>query len=332
MAATQRKLLQALDYITMGSGPQIEALGSVRTSHFRKATHAAEDDNVVAIGISEKFVENRASGELALCFYVKKKRPPTRVSADKAIPSVINMPGDEAVFTDVKELGEVVPEMALPQRKKKPIQSGFSVGHFKITAGTVGAIVRKGGRYHILSNSHVLADSGKGSAGDAVLYPGPDDGGTLAHSQVARLAAFVPFDKGGSYGNQMDAALAEIDEEQVLNLDLAIHRAAYPLKIAVAKRGMTVVKSGRTTGKSEGNVLDVNFRVLLTYPGVGKIGFLDQILCTRYTDGGDSGSLVVDKGTGKIVGLHFAGANNGSVFNPIGVVKKALGFRFVAPI
>ena len=54
-----------------------------------------------------------------------------------------------------------------------------------------------------------------------------------------------------------------------------------------------------------------------------------KALDIRYTKGGDSGSLVLDQATGKAVGLHFAGAKKGSVFNPIGEVLSALGVKLV---
>ena len=93
---------------------------------------------------------------------------------------------------------------------------------------------------------------------------------------------------------------------------------------------MKVIKRGRTTGDTESTVKDVHFRFILEYDEVGKVGFIDQVLCERYTAGGDSGSVVVEKQTGKIVGLHFAGANGGSVFNPIQDVIKALKFQFAS--
>ena len=40
--------------------------------------------------------------------------------------------------------------------------------------------------------------------------------------------------------------------------------------------------------------------------------------------------IVVDKATGKIVGLHFAGSADGSIFSSISEVVKALKFRFAA--
>src|SRR5260221_567794 len=101
-----------------------------------------------------------------------------------------------------------------------------------------------------------------------------------------------------------------------------------PLATIVPERDMVVTKRGRTTGVTQGKIIDTDFRFALKYDGVGEIGFTRQVLCERYTDAGDSGSLVIDTATGKIVGLHFAGANGGSVFNPIQSVIKALGFIF----
>jgi len=326
MADTPAALLRALDLLTRAPGPQIEALGTVRRSHISRVRSITEDKNIVAVGISEKESDGQRTGELSVCFYVRKKIAPSKVKASNALPPVLNMPGDKAVFTDVKEIGELSPEVA---KKAKPLQSGFSVGHVRSTAGTLGALVKRGGKLFVLSNSHVLAQSGKGKAGDQIVYPGPADGGALPANLVATLSHFSPFDTTGAMVNRVDAALAEIDASRLGGLVFDIHRANTPFGVTKPKRGMTVAKAGRTTGKTTGEVIDINFRFALRYPGVaGKVGYLDQVLCTRYTDGGDSGSIVVDTASGKIVGLHFAGANGGSVFNPIQPVMSALKFKF----
>lgn len=328
MADTPASLLKALDLLTLPAEPKIEALGAVRRSHFSRVRSITEDRNVVAVGISEKESDGKRTGELSVCFYVRKKLAPSKVKASSALPPVLNLPGDKAVFTDVKEIGSLVPEVA---KKSKPLQSGFSIGHVKSTAGTLGAIVKRGGKLFVLSNSHVLARSGKAKAGDSIVYPGPADGGVLPANLAATLTHFSPFDTTGAIVNRIDAALAEIDASRLGELVFDIHKATTPLGIIKPKRGMTVAKAGRTTGKTTGEIIDINFRFVLQYPGVtGKVGYLDQVLCSRYTSGGDSGSIVVDTDSGKIVGLHFAGANGGSVFNPIQPVMTALKFKFTA--
>lgn len=327
MAASQALLLRALDMVTRPPEAQPELLGAVRASHFRKISNVMDDDNVVAVGVSEKRVNNENAGELTVCFYVKEKLPPSRVEGSRMVPAVISMPGDRAVFTDVKQIGELRPELQI--RTKPPLQSGYSIGHVRITAGTLGAIVRKDKKYHVLSNSHVLAMSGKAHVGDEIVYPGPMDGGVAPRDVVARLSHFVAFDTSGALVNRVDAALAEIDPALYTKLNLAIWKAVSPRVMGTPKRGMKIAKSGRTTDKTTGEVVDVNFRFVMKYPGVqGKVGFIDQVYCSRYSDGGDSGAAVVDRATGRIVGLHFAGADGGSVFNPIRAVRSALGFQF----
>lgn len=325
MPSQQSRLLRALDLLTAPRLSQIESLGAVRRNHIESVRGVFDSKNVVAVGISEKSVANKPSGELSVCFYVEKKLPLSKVSGADVVPQAISLPGDASVFTDVKEIGKLHPEV---MQKRSPIQSGFSVAHVKATAGTVGAIVKRAGKLYILSNSHVLAFSGKAKLGDKIVYPGPADGGALPADLVASLAFVHPFDISGSFVNRVDAALAEITAARLLDIDLAIAKAVKPLGTVLPKRDMKVVKVGRTTGQTTGKVIDVNFRFVLPYAGVGAVAYIDQVLCSRYTDGGDSGSIVVDSGSGNIVGLHFAGANGGSVFSPIRPVMAALKFRF----
>lgn len=329
MASTPASLLRALDLLTVAPEPQIETLGAPRSSHFARVRSITESDNVVAVGISEKESDGERTGELSVCFYVRKKLPPNKVRASDALPPVLNAPGDKAVFTDVKEIGTLAPEIA---KKSKPLQSGFSVGHVRSTAGTLGAIVKRGGKLYLLSNSHVLARSGSAALGDPIVYPGPADGGKVPANLVARLSDFSRFDTSGTLVNRVDAALAEVERSRLEGIEFDIDKATAPFATIAPQRGMHVAKAGRTTGKTRGEVIDVNFRFVLEYSGLaGKVGFIDQVLCTRYTDAGDSGAIVVDADSGKIVGLHFAGAEGGSVFNPIRPVMSALKFNFVAP-
>ena len=53
------------------------------------------------------------------------------------------------------------------------------------------------------------------------------------------------------------------------------------------------------------------------------LGLRDQVLCTRYTAGGDSGSVVLNS-RNRIVGLHFAGSESTSIFNRISHVFTLL--------
>lgn len=330
MPDTPKYLLECLDLVTKPkvSAAMVGAAGSAEALHVNRVRSVFQDPNIVGVGIAEKTTARGRTGELSLCFYVEKKVPKSKMKAGKFVPPVMSSPDGTAVFTDVKAIGRLRPEV---NKKTSPIQSGFSVGHVAISAGTVGAIVKKGTKLFILSNSHVLADSGLGKAKDKVLYPGPADGGKVAKHLAGALSKFVKFKVGGQFVNDVDCAIAEIDAARLDDINFSILGLKGAPKTIKAERGMVVRKRGRTTGDTQGTVEDVNFRVVIPYPGVGDVGFRDQVLCTRYTKPGDSGSIVVDKESGAIVGLHFAGANGGSVFNPIDQVTKALAIKFVRP-
>jgi hypothetical protein len=98
------------------------------------------------------------------------------------------------------------------------------------------------------------------------------------------------------------------------------------------QRNMQVQKTGRTTDYTIGMIKDINYRTSLRYKkpggGRGRVGFRDQVLCTRFTAGGDSGSAVLNMKQ-QIVGLHFAGSDSSSVFNRIGHVLSALNISVI---
>ena len=328
MPSTPQDLLDALDLITAEKTPTA-ALETLHATHIKRVREAFDDPNIVGVGVSKKVTEGKELAALAVCFYVVKKLPAKRIAPRYLVPPVIANRNGRATYTDVKAIGRIVPQVR-PLVKESPIESGFSVGHVDITAGTVGAVVRKGAKRYLLSNSHVLANSGLGKPGDRVLYPGPADGGDAKTDWAATLRKAVPFKKGGALINEVDAALAEVRPEKLQELTFKLPKAKLPFATIAPQRDMVVTKRGRTTGTTTGKIIDVDFRFVLDYDGVGQIGYTHQVLCERYTDGGDSGSLVIDVKTGKVVGLHFAGANGGSVFNPIQPVIKALGFTFTS--
>jgi len=319
---TPKALLQALDLIRGTGGPKPESLDALESRHVERVRTIFEDPNIVAVGITEKQTENTKTGELGLCFYVEKKLAKAKVKSNRLIPPVLSVADRSAVFTDVQQIGKVRPQI---NKRKSPLRSGFSVGNSSDT-GTLGAIVKKGSKFFVLSNSHVLAKSGKGKPGDDIIYPGEVD--TSGKRQiVASLAHVLPFKAGNDFLNRVDAALAEVRAEFIDEIDFSIRGAKSPLATTDPVRGMKIVMRGRTSGNSEGVVDDVHFSVILPYPGIGKVGFIDQVKCTRYSKPGDSGSIIVDNKSGKIVGLHFAGSDDGSVFNPISEVMKVFKFR-----
>ncbi|MFO0941760.1 MAG: hypothetical protein U0930_13470 [Pirellulales bacterium] len=113
---------------------------------------------------------------------------------------------------DVRFVGKLL-KLETPsnlQKKRRPLVIGCSIGHFKITAGTLGCFVkdRTTGEIFILSNNHVLANEGSAQVGDKILQQGKFDGGTVARNTVGTLRRFVKLKK--SVANLVDCAVADI--------------------------------------------------------------------------------------------------------------------------
>lgn len=94
--------------------------------------------------------------------------------------------------------------------------------------------------------------------------------------------------------------------------------------LAEGELGMAIQKSGRTTGLTAGEILQVDVTVSVQY-GEGRVAqFTDQLMAGPMSQGGDSGSAVLDKNN-NLVGLLFAGSDSTTIMNRIGNVFDALG-------
>ncbi|PKM83301.1 MAG: hypothetical protein CVU89_00665 [Firmicutes bacterium HGW-Firmicutes-14] len=318
--------------------------------------------NVVGVGIGYKdsaIEVSTGQPKMGVVVLVKHKLPESQLEAHNIVPKDL-----EGVVTDVIEVGD----LRLLSRTERgiPAQPGVSIGHYKITAGTFGAVVkdRKTGQSLILSNNHVLANGTNGrdkraKVGDPILLPGPHDGGLMDKDRIGVLFRFKPIDKLYTQSACPKAASAEfwvnalcrlvapeymvkvLRESETGNLiDAAVAKPLNPGKInpeildigqvkgvAEAEVGMKVVKSGRTTGVTNGTIKAVNATVQVDMGDGEEAVFEDQIIASPMSQGGDSGSLVLDDKK-RAIGLLFAGSDKTTVFNKIQNVMEQLDITF----
>ena len=314
-------------------------------------------DGVVAVGIGKKSIKGVRSNLDSIVCSVKKKKPLGAIALKDFVPgSVAGAP------TDVIEVGEIR-ALALPTDRFRPAPGGVSIGHVAITAGTLGCVVRKGGKEYILSNNHVLANSNAGAIGDEILQPGPHDGGVAGRDTIGTLSDFVRIKfLGEELPSDCKFATAVLG---ILNLGCHLigsrtrYRAVRPLKaqatenlvdcalalpavstdvldqqfglgqitgIGDAEVGTKVVKSGRTTGVTRGEILQTDVSTQVQY-GAGQIAlFVDQIMAGPISAGGDSGSAVLDEQL-RFVGLLFAGSESVTIIYRAQNVLLALGIE-----
>jgi len=223
-------------------------------------------------------------------------------------------------------------QAAWHQRNTRPLLIGASVGHVKVTAGTLGAFVERGGAICLLSNNHVLANEDLAALRDWILQRAKLDGGRQPRERVARLSGSVRLKRRGS--NLVDAALAALERGEAYDprlLRSLVNGADRKLKglgPEFLDEGEVVYKVGRTTGPTKGRVTAFDLDNVVVSYDLGNLRFDGQIEIegagTRpFSDGGDSGSLIVDSGM-KAVALLFAGSDMGG--------RNGAGLTFANPI
>jgi hypothetical protein len=323
-------------------------LDDVRTALRTHGAKLRACPNVIATGVGYKVTADRRTEALSVVCSVSQKVPLAALSERDRVPTAL-----DGIPTDVMPTG-VIRAFANTGRLR-PAPGGSSIGHRDITAGTLGCVVRQGGQVMILSNNHVLANSNAASPGDPILQPGPYDGGKLPGDLIAELHQFVPisfaepasdcgFARGvlallnagcqviGSHtryrayriqaaSNLVDAAIARpLSASDVSDEILEIGRIQ---GLGRGELGMRLQKSGRTTGYTQGEILQVDVTANVQYGAGQTAQFTDQLMAGAMSQGGDSGSAVLNDNK-QLVGLLFAGSDNSTIINRIEHVFSAL--------
>jgi hypothetical protein len=217
-----------------------------------------------------------------------------------------------------------------------PLRIGSSIGHAKVTAGTLGCFVRHrtSGELGVLSNNHVLANVNSASKGDPIRQPARKDGGRSAN-RIAALDAYVPMRPHG-VPNLHDCAWAALDPNgrQCNPPDLFDSAGARIGAISSAVPATVwpeaeVMKVGRTTGFTRRVVDAINVNNLtVSYLRNQTIRFDGQLQIqsqskSPFARGGDSGALILNAAF-EPVGLLFSGSSVGGHAN--------VGYTWAHPI
>jgi hypothetical protein len=144
--------------------------------------------NVVGVAVGFKEEKGEKNGDLALIVLVEEKKPLAALSPDEVVPREV-----EGMRTDVYEIGYLRALQTGRDRFRPVVPGGVSMGHYKVTAGTLGTVVkdRVSGEPFLLSNNHVFAHNNDAMVGDAILQPAAMDGGGDPADVVAKLERFL---------------------------------------------------------------------------------------------------------------------------------------------
>ncbi len=287
-------------------------------------------ENVIGVGIGDKIVAGVSTKRKCIRIYVEKKVSIASMFSKDIVPRTLDL-----IETDVIEIGKII---ALSfKHRLRPAKGGISIGHYKITAGTLGCLVRdrESKEILILSNNHVLAQSNKAKIGDVIIQPGKHDKGMLGADEIATLERFVKI-KAKSWWtaflfwikepkNLVDCAVAKpfLDED----VSPEILEIGIPTGVGQVEEGMKLQKSGRTTGHTKGTVIDADATVAVSY-GRFIARFKHQIMASAMSAGGDSGSLCLDMQK-KAISLLYAGSEKVTISNPIQEVLTLLDIELI---
>jgi hypothetical protein len=305
--------------------------------------------NVVATGIGYKLTGGEKTSTLSIICSVAQKLPVAQLQSKDLVPKTL-----DGVPIDVIQTGPIRALQSHTDRIR-PAPGGVSIGHRDITAGTFGCVVKRNNQAFILSNNHVLANTNAAELGDPILQPGVYDGGRYPPDHIANLEQFVPIYFPGDSSDcstaqgisgilnaiaqtlGSDTRLHAVKEQVPENLvDAAIAKPLNPddireeiLEIGTVKGivqgqlGMAVTKSGRTTGLTSGKIEQVDVSANVQYGQNQTAYFIDQLMAGAMSQGGDSGSAILDDNN-NLVGLLFAGSENSTIINRIENVFSAL--------
>ena len=295
------------------------------------------DWNLMGVGVGEKIVDMQRTGVMALKFLVRAKYREKHISKKYILPkSVGGMPVDVEEVGLFRRFAAAAPALDAPNPRTRirPAQPGCSIGFADpanqfVMAGTFGALVKDSKGTYILSNNHVLADEGQLDPGAAIFQPGLLDNGNPSTDQIAELTRFVKLQPG--VPNKLDCALAAVGS--LKDVSNSILQIGPPNGAGDAQIDMTVQKFGRTTGYSVGQVSSIDTDVSVQYE-TGTFTFGGQIIVVGldgqpFSDAGDSGSLIVERGSNQAVALLFAGSTSHTIANHIADVLSALNVTLV---
>jgi hypothetical protein len=269
-------------------------------------------DFVIKVYVFDKADVQTAAGEPIL------SRPLQGVQVD-----VEHLPIQVAFAKSKSSKGAKRPAAGNPgqhQQRRRPVPAGVEIGPLGGNfVGTLGCFVRRGpgssGPLFVLSNNHVLSDVNRFALGTQHTQP-------FSSSPADVIAALMDFEPlrfpapGSQPRNVIDAAIASVTDPGQVVLGRMLNIPNYTPQLLAPLPGMTVTKAGRTTGVTTGTIRAIRVRGVQVNYGTRQnpiIATFDNAITITgaggapFSNPGDSGSVILEKQSGRPVALLFAG-------------------------
>jgi hypothetical protein len=311
LRAAKRRL--ARRFLSPAVSPPMTAFVSL------EAAVDAAGAQIHAVGIGRKHVEGKKTSTRCVRFHVLQKLPRAMLARRHRIPSSIDGIPTDVVVTPRAVLlaAQACPAGAVEQR---PLRGAIGISGPRTTAGTLACFIRlRNGApgTFLLTCSHVLAD-GQATVGDPVVQPALADGGSVAKNSVASLEMFTGVLSAAAV--DVDAAVAKLLDG--VAFDPEICGLGRPQGTKAPQQGLGVERKGKSTAAGSpsilGSISEPDCDISIAVPGGGTVLYQDQFRIEPlsptgpFSVGGDSGSLILQSGSTRAVGMLVGGDPGGS--------------------
>ncbi|SFP51248.1 hypothetical protein SAMN05216419_100512 [Nitrosomonas cryotolerans] len=316
-----------------------QRLAEAASSNAMSLAGARHIDSAGVLGVG---LSSGIPGQASLIVYVENEANEEQVRREIVDTMGVWAASNDDLPVEVEVTGPI--EAYTTNRSKfRSAPAGVSVGHFSITAGTIGGWARGRGdrvrRLLMISNNHVLANSNNARFGDSIIQSGRVDGGVNSADRIAILERFVTIDFSANAANFIDCATGWCWPHLVRRDHVYHGGGSTPRFFKIGntvidpRADMVVGKTGRTTDLRKGTIRGTGVAVNVNYgtPSVPKIAhFRDQfsvrsVTSEDFSAGGDSGSFVWEWNARlSPVGLLFAGGGGTTFCNRMSRVVAAL--------
>ena len=277
----------------------------------------------------------------------------------KAMAEADSLAREFPKFVDTRVIGRAQsakPEAARRTFLAEGLYSGASIGHYRGTPGSIGALVKSRHKKEdwlgVTSAAHVLGRGNQSQKGEQVLAPGPPDGPRTTDAVCGHLERynllthFSQSSPGDNYLCCADLAVVRIAEEceherpgftSVVDPATRVNgvrlRGSLSQGDAIGRIDEFVYKVGRTSDLTRGRLDLVGVQRQAIQLPDGRVYLYSDVLVVRGTDGefsqpGDSGALVYTHDF-HALGFVIGGAGDLTFVSPVDTCLEELKLELV---
>lgn len=206
----------------------------------------------------------------------------------------------------------------------RPVEAGVSVSplNAQLAVGTLSFLLTDGDSLYISSNDHVF-NAGGVTVGSEIVQPGIQD----TSAQIPTELVIGTHDESvpPTDGSTVDMAWGQVSQK--VEYTTHIHGIGPVYGTRSPESGDAVIKSGRTTGVTTGEVSQTAVSVEVSDTGAVLD---DQVIMSAMDDPGDSGSPVMyDDDSGDAAGVIWGGSESSTVMCDIANWEAESGLSVV---